>query len=194
MAKKKTVQVAAQKDKPSIDAPLTWREERFVDYYIRNGGNASAAYREAHPGVSTLTSQTEGPKLLGKPRVSDAISLERDRLKNIGRVAREEMIRVLVAMALTTPDEVSPALRTPSQQDAYTGLGDKRYALHVQKTPEGYFASTPTNSERRAAINDLWEKLGLDKDTGEDDRISFLERFASMGKRLGRAGPEEGSQ
>lgn len=185
MSKRKTDQASADVDE---QRPLTYREERFIDYYLKNGGNASAAYREANPGVTVLTSHTEGSKLLRKPCIQVALEAERERLRSFARVTREDVIRMLVTIATTTPDEVARALRSPSQQDSYVGLGDKRYALTVQKTPDGYFASTPTVSERRAALNDLWEKLGLGKDAGEGDRQSFLERFAQLGARLGRSG------
>lgn len=192
MAKNKTDQASASQSPEKKE--LTWREERFIDYYLKNGGNASAAYREANPGVTVMTSQTEGSKLLRKPWIFDAIEAERTRLKNLAKFDREDALRLLVALATTTPDEVSTILRSPNQQDSYRGLGDKRFAVHVQKTPEGYFAATPSISERRAAINDLWEKLGLDKDAGESDRESFLERFAQLGSRLGRSGKDEGSK
>lgn len=192
MAKTTTGRVPAVSQATEAPKKLTYTQERFIDAYIDNGGNATRAYLAARPGVTIRTAAVEGSKYLMNPEILAAIEEERARLKNIVNFSRERAIQILAAMALTTPDRVTTAMRTPYKKSAYAGLGDARYALHVQKTPEGYNASTPSHSERRAAINDLWEKLGLDKDASETDRVSFLERLAGLGQKLGRAvtGPE----
>lgn len=193
MAKRSTGQVPAggqPLDNPE-ETPLSYKEERFVEFYLQNGHNATRAYLEAYR-TGYGTANVEGPRLLVRPRIAAAIEAERERLRNIGKFSREQAIQILLAIATTTPDRVTSALRAPSQENSYVGLGDARYAIHVQKTPEGYVASTPSLGERRAAINDLWEKLGLDKNASESDRVSFLERLASMGQRLGRGSDKPG--
>jgi hypothetical protein len=169
-------------------ATLSYREERFVEEYVRNGGNAAAAYRAAHPGVTVKTSQVEGSKTLAKPVVQDAIEAEREQLRAVARFSREDAIRILVAIATTTPDQVVDAMRSPNQEESYVGLGVKKHAMQVQKTPEGYMASCATIAERRAALNDLWEKLGLGKESGGRDRLAFFDAILGLaGKPAGES-------
>lgn len=52
---------------------LTRREQRFVDDFVISG-NASASYRVAYPRCSDATSNTNGPRLLAKAGVVDAIT------------------------------------------------------------------------------------------------------------------------
>lgn len=179
MSKRKAAGPGAPSD---VEAPrkLTWKEERFAEEYVRNNGNGTRAYLVAHPGVTIATAGVEAYKYLKKPQIIDAIEAERDRMRTALRFTREDALRILHSIATTTPDQVVSALRIPYDSESYVGLADKRYAIQVQKSPEGYSASTPTMGERRAALNDLWEKLGLGKEAGGRDRTAFVDSILAL--------------
>lgn len=86
---------------------LTPSEERFVAAYLDND-NASEAYRIAHPRCSDRTSQTNGPLVLRKTAIQDALAEARrarwvrlqmdgdEALARIANVARGDIGDVLV--------------------------------------------------------------------------------------------------
>lgn len=57
------------------------RNARFVQAYIANGENATAAYLVIKPGVARSTAGTEGHKLLKLPAIHAAIEAERAKLR-----------------------------------------------------------------------------------------------------------------
>lgn len=186
MAKgRKTDQASASEQRE-----LTWREERFVEHYVENGGNGTKAYIAA--GYSRIGANANASRLIARDIIREAIDHERDRLRTAHSFTRDKAIRILIAMATATVDDFADVLADPDSRESYRGLGDKRYALTSAECSLK-FGNSVKLVDRRAALNDLWEKLGLDKDSSEDDRVSFLERFANLGSRLGREGKKEGS-
>ena len=195
MAKKIPARQARRVTTPTVPPPpttikQTWSEERFVSEYIRNGGNATDAYYYANPGSSSTreSARVIGSRMLARVNETGDLERERERLRATVRFAREDALKILVAMATTTPDELSEVLRSPRDREAYVGLGHKKHAIHVQKTPEGYNASTASLSERRAAINDLWEKLGLGSEGGGRDRLAFFDGILGLVGNAGKKG------
>lgn len=179
---------------------LTWREERFIWAYIDNGGNGAMAAREA--GYSPISARQIAADNMAKPYIRDAIDSERERLKNLVNFTREKAVKILVGQATARAADFTEVLRDPRDKKNYKGLFEKEFAIEAveHSSKNGNKVKLISNSERRAIIDDLWEKLGLDKEAGEDDRLSFLERFAGLGKRLGRGdksgepSSEEGSE
>lgn len=151
---------------------LSWRQEQFVEYYVKNGGNATQAALSA--GYPRSSAYQRGYELVKKSDILKAIEDERDRLKIGAKFDRSDAIKILVSLATTTPDQVMVALNKPYSRTRYKGLGDKKLAICVERTPDGYIASTPSASERRAATNDLWEKLGLGDRTTKENWIDGL--------------------
>lgn len=167
---------------------LTWKEERFIWAYIDNGGNASLAAREA--GYAPHSARWMGYELLKKPYISEAIEVERERLKNLMNFTREKGIKILLGMVTARASDFDEVLRDPREKENYAGLAEKEYAIEAVKHSykNGNEVKLISNSERRAALNELWIKLGLDKEDSGADRKSFLERFARLGTKLGRGG------
>lgn len=166
------------------DRALTWAEEQFVETYIDNGGNATRAYNAGWPRAGYETCRTEGCKTLAKPHIKAAIEDRREEIREATNFTREKALRILVAIATTTTDQVADAMKSPSNAKSYTGLKDKKFALSTQKTPDGWNASTPNASERRAALNDLWEKLGLGKAGSGDNWLDGIDGLLELARRV----------
>lgn len=186
MAKKKTDQASASQGPEK--KTLTWREEKFVEAYIRIGNGTAAAMEAGIP-----CPRQQASRLLSRVYIQDAIDEFKERDREILNFKREDALRILLGMALATPDDFADVLRNPSDRRNYKRLGYKKHAL-VSAEKSIKFGNSIKLADKRAALNDLWEKLGLDKDAGEGDRESFLERFAQLGSRLGRSGKDEGSK
>lgn len=166
---------------------LTWGQERFVEAYIENGGNATRAYLKAKPGVTYDTASTEGAVWLGKPCIKLAIEEKKLQWAEALNFDRNKALRLLVGIATARVSDFTQVLSDPTNKDNYAGLGDSEYA--IKSASHSYKVGNDVQLyDRMAAINNLWEKLGLDKTAGKDDRISFLERFTSLGAKLGRSG------
>jgi phage terminase small subunit len=195
-------------DDPQDNEPgtieLNWQEERFVEAFVLNGGNAAGAMRET--GATAGSASVLGNRMLLKVKVLAAIEQEKADLRRRLNFTRDQALGILVGMATAGNDDFAKVLVDPSDRKNYVGLGAKRYAIESAKqteftTEDGSTRVTNeikiiTPGERRNIINDLWDKLGLDKDASQSDRVSFLERFASIGSRLGRSkstgGPTSG--
>jgi len=189
-----------QEHKKKCESKFTWREERFIEAYVLNGGNASAAMRET--GASRSSAGELGHRMLKDVEILQAIEQEKIDLRKRLHFSRDRALDILVGMATAGNDDFTEVLADPADKEKYAGLGPKRYAIESAKqteftTEDGSTRVTNevkiiTPGERRNIINDLWDKLGLDKDASQSDRVSFLERFASIGSRLGRSKPSGG--
>ncbi len=185
----------SQNSVPSI-RKLSWQESRFVERYIMNGGNAAAAMRDA--GACAGSAKELGCRMLTKDHVLSAIESEREQIRKQLCFERNDAIALLIGMASASMDDFSEVLADPTDKETYSSLGMKRFAVESAKqtttsTEDGHTKITNevkiiSPSERRAVINDLWDKLGLDKTAGQGNRMSFLERFTSLGAKLGRSG------
>lgn len=187
MARKKTGQApATQAETPSR---LSWNEERFVEAFVRTGCATTAAIES---GYGHARARQTGYELRTKSYIKEAIERQQERDRAVLNFRREDALKILIAMVTATLDDFADVLENPEARDSYLGLGDKRYAIKSAKK-SAKFGNEIQLVDRKAALDDLWEKLGLDKDTGEDDRQSFLGRFADLGQRLGRKGSGGGS-
>ena len=189
-------------ENPEPRAPrLTWQESRFIERYIMNGGNATAAMRDA--GSCAGSAAVLGHRMLNKVYILEAIEGEREQIRKQLCFERNDAIAMLIGMASSSMDDFAEVLADPTDKETYASLGMKRFAVESAKqtttsTEDGHTKITNevkiiSPSERRAVINDLWDKLGLDKTAGAGNRLSFLERFTQLGAKLGRSGPAGGS-
>jgi len=176
MAKKpKSDQGSANGGEP-VPAPhkLTYKQRRFIEEYIKNNGNGSAAAREA--GYSVHTCAEIAVENLRKPQIIAALAQERDRQKNAVGFSREEALSMLVAMARGRHADFVQVLAKPSDQESYADLGDKEYAL--KKVTESYKNGNSIELyDRESIINNLWEKLGLGQ---TNDRSDWKDEFRKV--------------
>jgi hypothetical protein len=173
---------------------LTFKQEKFVHEYVRNGGNGTLAAQAAHgPGTTPEVAASIAYENLRKPQIVAYIDRWREEARAAARFTRDDAIAILVGMATATQADFTEVLRRPADEDSYAGLG---YKVHAIKSASESFknGNSITLVDKKAVVDDLWEKLGLDKDTSADDRVSFLERFAQLGAKLGRGskGGEQG--
>lgn len=181
MAKKrKTVQVAATKPAPEPSPTnLTYKQERFIDAYIDNGGNGTRAYLSAYPGVVVTTARTEAAKLLAKPCISEAVEERRADMRATINVTREKALRAYAGMAFCTLADFAAVLKDPENEDAYRGLGDKIHGLEYAKS------SFKNGNEiklvgKKAALDALWDKLGLGEEGGSGNWFDGLGELAEF--------------
>ncbi len=77
----------------ALDQPLTLRQERFCEEYIRLGGNATAAYRASYKaGGSENTVCRSAHETLHKPNVKARIAELRMALVNKNLVTLESLL------------------------------------------------------------------------------------------------------
>lgn len=181
MAKRKPARVAASGN--GLDAPapklreLTYKEERFVDRYIRNGGWAGPAARDA--GWSMASAYEIGSRLLRRVEIIDAIAKERERLSKKLAFKREDALEIYVAMATARLGEFTNVLKNPESQKSYRGLGDKEYAIASAKSSAKH-GNEIRLVDRKAVVDGLWEKLGLGKESSGGNWFDGLEQLAEL--------------
>ncbi len=189
--------VAEPNENEPEDKPLTYEEERFVEYYVLKGGNATLAAKEA--GYSPVSASVLGCRLLNKVHIQKAIEVERDAQRALLNIEKEDLLKKLAGMACASLDDFSEVFDDPSKKENYRQLGFKRFALSSAKKrvtrnedgSETTFSEITLISagERRAAINDLWEKCGFNKGPDSGDRPnpvgSVLERLRGLRRPKG---------
>ena len=201
MTKRKTVRVAAPlptmseaKAEPQ-EQELTWKEERFVEAYVETG-NGAGSVRAARYTTIGAAARNIACELLAKPHIRAAVEAKKQEYRDMLSFDRNKALRMLAGMAGASLDDFCQVFDDPADPENYCGLGYKRFAIESAKKTtirQEDGSEKETNEiriispgERRAAINDLWDKLGLDKGASERDRLTFLERFAELGAKLGR--------
>lgn len=182
---RKTVQEAA--GAPHQELRLTWIQSRFIEAYISNGENITQAYLTASPGCTVNTADREGRRLLGNPRIKGAIDGERARLQKLLNFKREDALRILVGQVTARLSDFSEVFKDSGDKESYALLQEKEYALESVKQTYNTETNTETNelkiisnSERRAALNDLWDKLGLGQGASKGNWFDGLERLADV--------------
>lgn len=187
MAKRKlTGQVSAVAE--SKPRKLTWREERFIEKYIKLGNGTQAAL---DAGYSAASARSIAAQNLTKRHIIEAVEVHREQMRRIAQFSREEAIAILVGMATARLSDFAPVLRNPEKRSNYVGLGVKEYALESAKKSfkNGNEIRIVSPSERRAAINDLLKMLGLDKSQDSGSWLDGLDEvFGAIGKIKGRSG------
>jgi hypothetical protein len=148
---------------------LSYEEERFVEEYVSNGGNATLAAKEA--GYSHHSARWRGYEILKKSYIQKALETERDAQRELIRIDKTKVLRTLAGMAFASLDNFTDLFDDPSKKPNYRKLGFKRFALDSAKKRVSYDEDgnpVETNEikiisagERRAALNDLWERCGL---------------------------------
>ena len=78
--------------------PLNGRQRAFVTAYVELGV-AWKAYAKAYPDATEATAQTQGPRLLRNPQISDAVDKRQANLANELGLTRQWVLRGLAARA-----------------------------------------------------------------------------------------------
>ena len=168
------------------DGGLTYAQARFVQAYIDNNGNARAAYMIAFPHVTWGSAAVMGHYLLQKESIQSALEAEREEMRQALGVTREKLLRVQVAMAFSTIDQLTNVFRAPGAKDSYREIGMARYAIKSVK--QGEFGNELTMVDRQAALNELWTKLGFkegsdSKDSGTDKTRVYADVIDILNRR-----------
>lgn len=91
---------------------MTEKQRRFVDFYISNGGNATAAAKAA--GYSTKTAYSIGDRLLKNVEVSQAIE---KRLEEMSNSRQADATEILEFLAATMRGEIQSAEQAATVRD-----------------------------------------------------------------------------
>lgn len=172
MAKRKTVQVTAGEEKTESSKPLTWAQERFIEAYVFNGGNAAQAYQKAHPGCAPSSANSNAHRMMINDDILHGIEAKRARVALDADYTIEEHLRILQGIVRAKQSDFAKVLLDVTNKDNFVGLGDLEYAITgaertVRYDKEGN--ETVTNSIRLAskgeALRDVERILGLKKKT-----------------------------
>ncbi len=155
---------------------LNWQQTRFVENYISNGGNATVAYIDA--GYSRNGAGQSAFKMLESPTIQLAIEQERQRMANLLNFKREDALRLLLGIATASVDDFAPVVKDYKDRENYKELGAKRHAIKsVEKTK---FGTKITLHDKREAINDLWDKLGLGETGSKGNWFDGLDELMQL--------------
>lgn len=182
---------------PSPATELTWRETRFIEEYLKNGGNATRAAIEV--GCPLAGAQVQGSRMLSKVIRCGALDAAKERWASQAAISRDELLRILIGQVTASLDDFALILSDPDNREAYRDLGYRRFALEAAKKSlkNGNEVKIISNGERKAIIDDLWFKLGFDKTAGDRTRLDVLGQLLGLGSKLGRgtgtsSGPPDG--
>lgn len=188
----KDARAAADESPPTRQ--LTFQEEEFVRAYVDSRGNGAFAARQARYSMSSA--RFVARDLLTRAHILEAIEIQKEEVKAIHGFNREQAINIIHGIATAKLSDFDAVFRDPGNQKSYADLGYKIHAIDSVKESQkdgSIEVKIASASERRAAVNDLWEKLGLGEESGGEDRGSFLDRFLGLSGRLRRGTPEGGS-
>lgn len=82
---------------------LTVKQQRFVDFYIANHGNATEAAIQA--GYSRKTAPFIGYENLNKPYIASAVKMRLDEIKSKRTMSLEEAVAILSSIARGEPQK-----------------------------------------------------------------------------------------
>lgn len=147
---------------------LTFKEERFVDEYLRSGNGAASAIKA---GYSRISARGIAYRLLTKDHISRIVADEQKHLREKCRVEREELVENLAIIALGDPGDIISWGPKGVKLKPYRSMGQNRKFLEsisesIAETEFGVSISRHVKfRDKQKAINDLWTMLGYDKDT-----------------------------
>lgn len=166
--KKKAVRTA--KAVPADDAPLSPRQERFVDEYMVDFNGTQAAIRA---GYAKSGADVQAVRLLGNASVIKAIQARRDRISNKFELTRERLIQEYCKLAFSDPrkffredgtlkpipeldDDTAAALAHFEVMEEFDGQGEERMQV-------GYTSKVKW-TDKRAALDSIARVMGWNQD------------------------------
>ena len=125
---------------------LTLKQEKFVQEYLSNGGNATQAYEVAYPGTKMTKKQIgiEAFKMLQNPKISLVLKNYQEEVKETVLYTAEKSfnkLNELLALALCPAGEngrmnLQAALKAEELKGKLTGLYTERVEqTNINKTP-----------------------------------------------------------
>jgi len=133
----------------ALATALSIRQELFVDEYVKNGGNGTAAYCKVWECDNRSYGDVAARRLIANDRILGAIHARRERIKAALGFGKDEYIRILHAQATFNPGVVKDKI----YQDIPLTLEEK-LAIDCEPT------------HRKASLSELAEILRL-KDEGD---------------------------
>lgn len=88
--------------------PLSNRHMAFIDEYMINGRNATAAYASVYPKAIRRTCEVQGSDLLRKPEVVAEISKRESELREKNKITLEDLTSKLLAI-YSSASEFAPS-------------------------------------------------------------------------------------
>lgn len=142
---------------------LSLRQTLFVDEYISNGGNGTAAFVAAFENKNRNTAGVESFKLLRSTKILDAIERRKAALAYANSFSKDEYFRIMVAQARHNP-----------------GLIKEKIRADIPLTREEKSALDCKAADRKAALDEIWEKLGLGEGVGKSNWFDGLDQINEL--------------
>jgi len=145
---------------------LTPKQEKFAVEYVKNGGNASAAYKAAYPASRKWKENAvnvAGSKMLARRKVSVRIEALRKAAEKRNEISIDRVLKEITAIAFVDPSEIwddegnmKPISEIPeSARRAIVGLEKK--VVTGQSSEETLKAKL---ADKNAALEKLMKHLG----------------------------------
>lgn len=161
---------------PKRSRKLTYREERFVDEYLRTGNATQAAIIA---GYSRVGARVQGHRLLTNANVILTIDAAREQAREKAKVERTDLLEKLIVIALGDPGDIIAWDDRGIRIKDYKKAGINRHmveSISRTDTPSEWGVSVTKQVKFRdkiKAIDELWKKLGFDKHNSGRDRQAF---------------------
>lgn len=167
----------------SKDEPLTFKQEKFCQYYVDTEGNASEAYRMSY-NASNMKPETiwsAASRLLASSKVSARISEIKQQRAKETQIERKTVEKVLMDIVLADPDDlhyIDPVtgktkMRSPSQLPKRA-----RNALKKIQNNRGVVNYEFNGKTEAARILGAWNGWEADKNVnikgGDGNKVSEL--------------------
>lgn len=147
-----------KKKKADQASALSVRQNLFVDEYISNGGNGTAAFVAAFENHNRASAAELASRMLRNVEILDAIERRRRSLAYANSFEKDEYVRILVAQARHNP-----------------GLIRDKINEDVPLTREEKSALDCKPTDRKAALDELAQIFGF-KDKGDQDDCDDLDQ------------------
>ncbi len=164
--------------------PLSVRQQRFVQEYLRDG-NAARAARDA--GYTSDKSSNQGWKMLRRPAIAAAIAAERAALSAKLSVDAERVLGEYVRIGFADMRKIFDAdgnLLHPRFMDDDTAAAIAE--VEVSKKAGGETLHKIKRVDKKGALDSLARALGLFRDKPDaSDADNLAERLDAARKRVG---------
>lgn len=164
----------AGKSDATKDAPLSPRQERFVDEYMVDSNGTQAAIRA---GYAKSGADVQAFRLLRNASIIKAIQARRDRIANKFELTRERLIQEYCKLAFSDPRKFfreDGTLKTIPELDDDTAAALAHFEVTQQQTVDfdesGEETPAPTTTskvkwvDKRAALDSIARVMGWNQD------------------------------
>lgn len=138
--------------------PLTAKQKQFVDAYLSNGGDASAAARAA--GYSASTAHSRASDMLAEPNIADVIRRRQKRAADKAQITAERVMRELAAIATAKMSDATDWDDQGVRPKPSTTLDDATAAAVASVTPTQYGVVVKMH-DKNTALNTIARALAM---------------------------------